>query len=462
MVSPSELVRLVKPGPRYTSYPPATEMSPAFDAEHARSALAELSGTPASRLSLYCHVPFCTSLCWYCGCNVQVSRDRDRGTAYVDTLIHELGLVADALGDARALTEVALGGGSPSFLYPRDLARLVGAIFGRFELTDDHELGIELDPRDASDEQLHALVHLGFSRISLGVQDFAPDVQQAIHRIQSVAQTRHLIETARRLGISTVNIDLVYGLPRQTPDSFATTLREVFALRPDRVALFGYAHLPHLRPHQRLVERSGPLPDASERAALFCAAVSAFEQAGYQRVGMDHFALPDDALARAARDGQLARNFQGYVVRRATAIVGTGVTGISSTERGVWQGHANLDTWREAVERGELPVARGVALDADDRLRGFVIERLMCDGELAFADVEARFSARFEAYFDRELEELASPALAPLVQVDRVARRIDTTATGRDLIRNVCMVFDRYLRRPRPSADAPPRFSPTI
>jgi oxygen-independent coproporphyrinogen-3 oxidase len=462
MIDAAPLVRFVKPGPRYTSYPPATEFHSDFGPAEARAELARIArDTPASTLSIYCHVPFCPSLCWYCGCNVVISRNRDNAAAYVETLAKELALIGTAVGPGRRITEVSLGGGSPNFLRIPDLMRLLDGIRRPFELAADAELGVELDPRETDVDQIKALAEAGFTRVSLGVQDFADAVQDAIHRHQSVDQTHHLVDTARSAGFTTVNADLVYGLPQQTPESFRETLDAVVGMRPDRIALFGYAHLPHLRPHQKLVERSGPLPDTAARATLVGIALEAFANAGYVRVGMDHFALPSDSLAHAAVSGRLGRNFQGYVVERADAIIACGTTGISGTGGAYWQNHADLEVWRRAVDAGELPVARGVGLDADDRLRRFVIERLMCDNALAFGAVEDRFPIQFEAYFAEELSELERGELPELARVDRGARRIEATPLGHDLIRNVCMVFDRYLKRP-PSAGERPRFSPTL
>ena len=457
------LVRHVRPGPRYTSYPPATEFHAGFTAAAAAAELERIQRDDAGApISLYCHIPFCRTLCWYCGCNVIATSNRQRGLDYLDLLCQEIELVAGLLGPGRALAELSLGGGSPSFLPPAALRRLASVVAAAFEIRPDAELGIELDPRDTSGEQIAALAACGFTRLSVGVQDFSEDVQEAIHRHQSVEQTARLLEDARARGFRAVNCDLVYGLPRQTPESFATTLDAVVAMQPDRIALFGYAHMPHLRPHQKLVERFGALPDVSARAALLSVALERFAEAGYVRVGMDHFALPHDALARAAADRTLHRNFQGYVVARAPYLVGCGVTGISDSGHAYWQNHTGIDAWAADVQAGRLPVARGVALDQDDRIRRSVINRLMCDGACDLEAVTRAFGVPAQRYFAAELAALQAAELAELAVVD--GGRIQATPLGQNLIRNVAMVFDRYLgaRSAQAGAAARPRFSATL
>lgn len=458
-MAPEELVKLVRPGPRYTSYPPATEFGAGFGAKEASAALGRLAlmGKP---FSLYAHVPFCRSLCWYCGCNVTITREAARGDAYIDTAIAELDLLKAVAEFQNPVTEIALGGGSPNFLSPQGLERLTRAFYDRFAVTDDAVLGIELDPRETSIEQLRLATTFGYNRISVGIQDFHPEVQALIHRIQSVEQTRALIEAAREYGIKTVNADLIYGLPAQTPERFAETLREVVTMRPDRIALFGYAHLPTLRPHQKLVERGGPLPDTTARAGLLALALETFERAGYQRVGIDHFALPDDALAVAAREHNVHRNFQGYVPPNARHVVAVGPTGISDAAGAYWQNIADVAAWQAAVERGELPVARGITLSTDDMIRRHVINRLMCDGSLSFAEVDSTFGIHFEDYFAKELTTLGDHA--ELIDYDAGGRTIEANELGVLLIRNVCMEFDAHLARLGPDGKPRHRFSPTL
>lgn len=454
--SPSELAVHARPGPRYTSYPPATQFRGDVTEEQVQRRLAALAEEPLDvPISLYVHVPFCSRLCWYCGCNVVITRDRERGGRYVDVLCDEIALLAGAVGGRRAVSELSLGGGSPNFLRVEDMQELLAAIGRHFDILPDADLGIELDPRDTSAALVAALAGLGFRRLSVGVQDFDPAVQELIHRHQSREQTVALIEEARARGFQRVNIDLIYGLPAQTEESIGQTVDAVLEMKPEQVALFGYAHLPDRLPHQKLVERGGALPGVQDRATLLLVAIERFERAGYVRIGIDHFARPGSALAQAAATGRLHRNFQGYVVERARNLLACGATGISDAGGAYWQNHGDLEAWATAVRAGKLPVARGIVLDRDDLIRRHVITRLMCDGELRYADVDARFDIRFEDYFARELQRLAGDELAPLAVPSPGDRRIELTPLGRNLARNVCMVFDRYL-------DPTARASPTI
>ncbi len=441
--SSDALVARAQAGPRYTSYPPATEFTRQFGPVDAARELAAIgAGEP---LSLYVHIPFCSQLCWYCGCNVRATRDRSQGTGYIDLLIRELGLVVAAIGGAPPLVELALGGGSPNFLDIDDLTRLMVAIRGHFSVAPDAHLGIELDPRDTTAEQIDALAALGFTRVSVGVQDFDPTVQEVIHRTQTLAQTRAVIERARTAGFHSVNVDLVYGLPGQSPETLGLTLDRVVELAPDRIAVFGYAHMPHLRPHQRLVERAAPVPTIRERVELLRTVMDRLADAGYVRIGLDHFARPGDPLIAASASGTLGRNFQGYVIARAARLIGCGASAISDAGHAYWQNLVDVDAWSDAVRAGRLPVTRGVQLDRDDELRRAVIMRLMCDGRLAFADVQDRHLLDFATTFARELAVLERE-LADLAVVDRAGGTITATPLGHHLIRNVCSVFDRYAR----------------
>jgi oxygen-independent coproporphyrinogen-3 oxidase len=430
-----------RPGARYTSYPPATQFRPTFDRAGAAAELAAIGDGDA--ISLYAHIPFCSQLCWYCGCNVEATRDRSKGTTYVDVLLRELALVAGTMGGRPRVVDLSLGGGSPNFLEIRDHRRLIDAIRSDFDVPADAMLGIELDPRDTQPEQIDALAGLGFRRVSIGVQDFDERVQTIIHRHQSAAATRAVIERARARGFTSVNVDLVYGLPGQSPESVGRTLDEVVALAPDRLAVFGYAHLPYLRPHQTLVERAAPVPGIPARIELLRVVMDKLADAGYVRIGLDHFARPGDPLARASAEGRLGRNFQGYVVHATDRLIGVGASAISDSGRAYWQNHVDVAEWTEAVRAGQLPVARGVALEADDELRRFVIMRLMCDGRLDFADVEARYGVSFAERFAGELDRLAVDH-ALLAEVDRERGDIVATPLGHHLIRNVAAVFDRY------------------
>jgi oxygen-independent coproporphyrinogen III oxidase len=440
------LVRHARPGPRYTSYPPATEFGDHFGAAEATAALGRLAGVPDGATSIYCHLPFCHSLCWYCGCNVIATRDRARARPYIDMLLRELELTMALAGRDRPVTEISLGGGSPNFLPPADLTHLIDGLRARLAITGDARLGVELDPRDTTRDQLAVLAGGGFRRMSVGVQDFDPAVQEAIHRIQSIAQTDELIATARGLGFDDVNVDMVYGLPLQSAESFARTVDAVIAIGPDRIALFGYAHLPEKRQHQLLVVRAGQPLDATARGTLLLHGIAAFEAAGYRRIGLDHFARPGSELARAADEGRLHRNFQGYVVRHADYLLGAGVTAISDSGDAYWQNVGDLDIWSRQIERGTLPVARGFQLDDDDHRRRDVINALMCRGEVDLGHAPA---------FTAELDTLARAPYDELVTIDTERRHVRATPLGLPLIRNVCQVFDRYQR-------APASFSPTI
>jgi oxygen-independent coproporphyrinogen-3 oxidase len=440
-------------GPRYTSYPPATEMRPIAAATVARELEAVRAGGP---VSIYVHVPFCRSLCWYCGCNVIPSRDTSRGDGYVDLVATELAIAADALGPGFPISEIALGGGSPNFLTPKAVRHLVATIHRYFTPTADIRRSVELDPRSTTSSQVETFAAAGFRSMSVGVQDFSDAVQDAIHRHQSRAQTRWLIDYARLLGFRDVNIDMVYGLPRQTEDSFARTLDEVIELEPDRIALFGYAHLPDKLPHQRLVERAGRVLDRYERATLLLLAIDRLTAAGYIHLGLDHFARPGSLLAVAATERRMVRTFQGYVEHRADTILGFGVTAISSTPRMIWQNHGELGEWERAIADRRLPVARGVALDTDDRIRRTLIGKLMCDGEVDLAALGGELAIDARAYFARELASLHD--LADLATYDPTTKVLTTTPLGRLLVRNVCMVFDRYCE----PASSQQRFSSTI
>ncbi len=432
------LAELSSRGPRYTSYPPATEFAP-LPPERTLAELAEVrrDGDP---ISLYVHVPFCRSLCWYCGCNVIPSRDTARGEQYIDTVATELALLTEHLGVGFPLAEIALGGGSPNFLTPHSLRTLRTAIDRTFAIRPDARLSVELDPRDTTSTQVDAFAEAGFRSLSVGVQDFSPEVQDAIHRHQTALQTGWLIERARDAGFTDANVDIVYGLPRQHEASFLATLDSVIGLAPDRIALFGYAHLPDRLPHQRLVERAGRVLDRYERATLLLAGIERLTGAGYIHLGLDHFAKPGSALARAAEQKRMVRTFQGYVEHRADTVLGLGTSAISSTPRMYWQNYADLGAYEDAIAARRLPIHRGAELDADDRIRRLLIQQLMCDGEADLEQLEHRFGIEPLSYFATELASLAKDG--QLARLDD--HTIRTTPLGKLLVRNVCMLFDRY------------------
>lgn len=448
VIDPALLRRYDRPGPRYTSYPPAPHFGSGFGAAALRDVIAESNGDPIPRaLSLYVHVPFCASPCFYCGCNRIITRDRSRGPAYAARVVRELGIVGALVDRDREVVQIHFGGGTPNFLAPSELATILDAVKRSFTLSrrPDRDISIEMDPRTVSAEDVAELAALGFDRASLGVQDFDPDVQRAVNRVQSVAQTLDVIAACRANGMRSVSVDLIYGLPLQTVASFTRTLETVVEARPDRIAVYGYAHLPQRFKAQRQIEQADlPTPDA--KLALLACAIATLTAAGYVYVGMDHFALPDDELARAQRHGTLQRNFMGYTTHAETDLVGVGVSAISHVGSTFSQNPRELPAWEAAVDAGELPACRGLRLDADDRLRADVIQSLMCHGSVVFAAIEARHGIDFARYFAESLARLEPLAADGLVEVGR--EQLTVTPTGRLLLRNVAMCFDRYLDAP--------------
>ncbi|MCO5172494.1 MAG: oxygen-independent coproporphyrinogen III oxidase [Planctomycetes bacterium] len=429
------LERLARPGPRYTSYPTAAVFDGSVGPAEYAAALAR-HGASGAPLSLYVHLPFCRTLCFYCACNVIITRRPGAAEDYLDLLEREADLVAGALGRRMPVTQLHLGGGTPTYLTSAELRRLHGLLSVRFDLSAAEELAVEVDPRSTTIEQLETLARLGWNRASFGVQDFDPAVQRAIHRVQSVEQTRALVEAARRLGYRGINVDLIYGLPLQRAETFARTLDAVLALRPDRIALYSYAHVPWMRPAQARFERKGlSLPRADEKLALLQQAVRALVGAGYQHLGMDHFALPDDELSLALDRGALHRNFQGYTVRRADALVALGMSAISEVGDVFAQNEKDLPAYEAALDAGRLPTSRGRTLTTDDRARRQVILALMTGGTVPAA-LLAPFPAERAA-----LDDLARDGLVRW----HPSGDLGVTALGRAFVRNVAMVFDAYL-----------------
>lgn len=446
-------------GPRYTSYPTAPQFQASFGpaqfADHARRS----GDAPDPRdLSIYVHVPFCASPCFYCGCTRVITRDRARSAVYLDRLKQEIALAAPSFGRSRVVRQLHLGGGTPNFLGLDQAGELVASLRRHFALDDSaaREFGIEIDPRSADADDVRGLGALGFNRISVGIQDFDPAVQRAVNRVQSVAQTTDVIEAARSAGFRSVSVDLIYGLPLQNLAGFARTLDAVVALRPDRVAAYSYAHLPEMFKAQRRIAATD-LPDERTKLALLALCVRKLVDAGYRYVGMDHFALPDDELVRAQDRGTLQRNFQGYSTHGDCDVVGLGVSAISRIGDAYSQHHKDLPAYYAALESGRLPVARGLVLDSDDRLRHDAIMRLMCDGALDTTAFGVAHGIDFDTYFAAELAELGELARDGLVALR--ADRIDVTPRGRFLLRVVAMVFDAYRHKPAVPA---PRYSRVI
>ena len=445
------LHRMDRPGPRYTSAPTADRFVEAFTAEHFLQALAQRHdmggvGGAGAPLSLYIHVPFCESVCYYCACNKIVTRDHGRAAAYLDALEHEMALAADALGERVQVSQLHFGGGTPTFLSDEELSRLMAAIRTRFELLSKGEFSIEIDPRTVTRQRLAHLRALGLNRVSFGVQDFDAQVQQAVHRIQPFEQVEALMRDARELGFESINVDLIYGLPRQTPESFERTVRQVAGLRPDRIAMYGYAHLPTRFKPQRRIEPA-ELPSGGQRVGMLAQALAGFVSHGYQYIGMDHFALPDDPLAQAKRQGRLHRNFQGYSTQPDCDLIGLGVSAISRVGPCYSQNAKTLDEYYDALRSNQLPVVRGLALTRDDLVRRAVIMSIMCHGRLSYESVALAHLIDVRSYFAAEIEALEDLARDGLVTLSEDG--LEVTPLGWYFVRSVAMVFDRHLRADR-------------
>ena len=453
---PDLLRRHDRPGPRYTSYPAAPHFHEGFGQAQLRAALAA-SNHGARPLSLYVHVPYCSSPCFYCGCNRVITRDHSKGAAYVARVLREADRIAPLLDASREVIQLHLGGGTPNFLAAAQLRELVGGLGRRFGFSSAaaRDFSIELDPRFVGRDDIAGLAALGFNRASLGIQDFDPVVQRAINREQGVEQTLDILRACREHGLRSVNVDLIYGLPHQTPAGFAQTLETVLRERPDRLAIYGYAHLPHLFKAQRQIPEAA-LPGPEQKLALLGLAVRRLSLAGYQYIGMDHFALPDEDLSQAQRAGQLHRNFMGYTTHADTDLIGLGASAISHVGDSYSQNPRDLPGWEAAVDAGRLPVWRGLQLDADDSLRAELIGQLMCQGEVDGHTLAARHGVDFDAYFADALQALQALQADGLAEYEHGVVR--STARGRPLLRLLAMCFDRYLARP----DQPVRYSRAI
>jgi oxygen-independent coproporphyrinogen-3 oxidase len=440
--SPELIRKYDRPGPRYTSYPTAPEWSESFKEERYLEHLAR-ADRDEGPLSIYVHLPFCREMCRFCGCNVVATHDRSRADAYLDLLEKEVALVAARLPHRRQVSQLHWGGGTPTFLDDRQLARCHDLLAREFQFTSDAEKAVEIDPAITTRSQIDTLAGLGFNRISMGVQDFDAKVQQVVGRIQGEQETAELVEAARRNGFKGVNLDLIYGLPYQTPETWSDTLQRILAIHPDRLAVFGFAYVPWAKPHQRLLPQEA-LPKTEQRVELFLGAVEAFTRAGYRLIGLDHFALESDELARAQREGYLTRNFQGYTVRPASDTVAFGMSSISDVGGAYAQNSHKLKEWGDRVAAGQLPIERGASVTADDVLRRFVINRVMCLLRLDLREVAERFGAEarqaIRASLDTGVEELARDGL---VEFDGDVLRV--LPLGQLLVRNVAMLFDAYL-----------------
>ena len=445
-VSPDLLRRFDVPGPRYTSYPTGDRFVEAFGQDEYVLALEQRrSGAMAKALplSIYVHIPFCESLCYYCACNKIITKHHDRADVYLRYLSREIDLHTAHCGIGQTVSQIHFGGGTPTFLSDDGLRELMGMLRSNFTLVPGGEYSIEVDPRTVDASRLALLHELGFNRLSFGVQDFDPEVQKAVHRIQPAEQVFALVESARSIGFDSINVDLIYGLPKQTPDSFDRTLAQVAQLRPDRIALYAYAHLPdRFKPQRRIIWAD--LPMASSKVAMLSRSLEAFSSAGYVYVGMDHFALPEDALAIAKRQGRLHRNFQGYSTQPDCDLIGLGVSAIGRVGATYSQNAKTLDDYYDRLNQGRLPVVRGLALTRDDLVRRAVIMALMCQGELLFEPLETSWLIDFRKYFAPELEQLQEMEQQGLVTLS--SEGMEVTAMGWYFVLGIAMVFDKYLQ----------------
>lgn len=426
-------------GPRYTSYPTAVEFHEAFTIAEYDMACAKYPERP---LSLYIHIPFCHKLCYYCGCNKVITRHSHKADEYLDILEHEIQQRAALLG-GRHVSQVHFGGGTPTFLTPRQISRLMDLLRDEFSFASDAEISIEIDPREIELEILDHLHQEGFNRISVGVQDFNKEVQQLVNREQDEDFIVALVERAKQLGFRSTNLDLIYGLPKQTLESFKHTLEQVIALRPGRLSVFNYAHMPQLFAAQRKIKED-QLPSAAEKMAILQTTIEMLTGAGYQFIGMDHFALPDDELAIAQRNGELHRNFQGYTTQGDCDLVGFGVSAISMVGDVYAQNQKDLKTYYAQVNAKRHALWKGVSLDKDDIVRRDVIKQLMCNFSLNKQQIAAKYNLDFSQYFNQDMQLLSSFISDGLVEVDGAMIRV--TPRGRLLIRNIAMCFDTYLR----------------
>jgi oxygen-independent coproporphyrinogen-3 oxidase len=437
-------------GPRYTSYPTADRFVEAFGEGSFRHWLGQRNiGGISQPLSVYVHLPFCDTLCYYCGCNKVVTRDHGRSAKYIKYLGKELVLLGEHLGANRRISQLHWGGGTPTFLLQEEMAALMRMLDERFDRDPDAELSIEVDPRKVGPGGIAFLGALGFNRLSVGVQDFDSQVQQAVHRVQSEEETQRVVDEARSAGFRSVNLDLIYGLPKQTLDSFNATLDKVIDIAPERIALYSYAHLPSLfKPQRRIAEAD--LPSAEAKLQILTLAIGRLTRAGYLYIGMDHFAKPGDELAVAQQQGRLQRNFQGYSTHPASDMLGFGVSAIGRVGPIYYQNAKRLDDYYDALDAGRLPVWRGLELTPDDLVRRAVIQALICHFRLSIESIEIAYLIEFRRYFATELEDLERLAEDGLIEIQPDC--IVVTPRGRLLVRAVCMVFDRYLRATRQRA----------
>ncbi|SHE97132.1 oxygen-independent coproporphyrinogen-3 oxidase [Microbulbifer donghaiensis] len=441
------LHRYDRPLPRYTSYPTAVKFEEGFRLEDWRKGLGESIQKPTP-FSLYFHIPFCRSPCFYCACNRIITRDSSRSQPYLEAIYKEIELVARQLpAGGRNVSQVHFGGGTPTFLSSVQLEELWRTINRHFELDPDGEYSIEVDPRASSVELIEKLTQLGFNRMSFGIQDLDPEVQKAVNRLQSAEETFAQIAAAKKNGVKSVNVDLIYGLPKQTANTFGNTIEQVIDARPERVAVYGYAHMPHLFKAQTQIDKYD-IPSLSEKLGLLEIAIDQFLAAGYEYIGLDHFALPDDELAIARRQNTLHRNFQGYSTQKECDMLGFGVTAIGKIGDIFYQNLKSEKDYLDCLKGEQLPINKGYRMTPDDKIRGQLIMSLMCHGRLEFDDFESLSAAKFTDYFSDVIDDIATLEYDGLIETD--SHGVTVTPVGQLLLRNICHVFDEY-RKPRES-----------
>ncbi|NBX68903.1 MAG: oxygen-independent coproporphyrinogen III oxidase [Proteobacteria bacterium] len=432
-------------GPRYTSYPTAPQWVDSLTVEAYREQLKKSFSKKTDPIALYVHIPFCEALCYYCGCNIQITKDHTRSQTYLNSLIKEMKTVTEVIGSRQSLSQISWGGGTPTFMTVDEITKLHEATLQFFDLVPNAEVSIEIDPRVTSREQLKVLRELGFNRVSLGVQDFNEDVQKAINRVQSVKMTGDMLKFCRELGFEGINFDLIYGLPLQTRDSFKKTVEQVVQLKPDRIALYNYAHLPSLRPHQKIMDKFAR-PDTEERLAIFLDGYQEFTDHGYQSIGLDHFALDTDELFRAIEKETLYRNFMGYTVKRGAGMIGIGASAIGEIGNSYFQNIREAKNYEESVAQTGMAAFRGLLLSPEDEKRKWIIQQLMCKFILRFSDFQSRFGSDFKVEFESELRKLEDFSKEGILNL--TSEGIAISELGRLVIRNVAMVFDAYLNLP--------------
>ena len=449
-------------GPRYTSYPTALQFNEAFsEKDYREQALASNQHLIPKPLSIYIHVPFCKSLCYYCGCNKIITHKPQMANDYLDYLYQEIEMHSKYYADDRLLQQIHFGGGTPTFLKPQQLREVMEVLAQSFHLglPDTLEIGIEIDPRTITASEMQELTSMGFNRISIGIQDFDPDVQKAINRVQSKEQVEAVIASARNNQVNSISVDIIYGLPKQTRASFTRTLDDIIRIRPDRIALYNYAHMPQRIPAQRLIHGED-LPGTEEKLAIFTDSIKRLTEAGYIYIGMDHFALPTDSLAKALETGGLQRNFQGYSTHAECDVIGIGVSAISRVNDGYSQNVTEISKYKEAITKGHLPIKRGVTLTQDDRIRADLIQQIMCDGIVNYSQFGNDHDIFFYRYFKEELSSLYDLSNDGLISLSD--QGFTVTPKGRIFLRNIAMKFDAYFNQTTLQNTEQPRYSKTL